>query len=147
MPSNLADALSQGVERIASANQSGAAPRRDRQRTFKAQPSAASKSTNADAPAQNRRLSDVAQYYKSKDQVSGASNYLGDKLVDSTWTHIHEAMLHAREGDVANSTLHMKIANQAMREAVHYLEEERCAQFLDNVGQMLERVNAQAGSM
>ncbi len=52
------------------------------------------------------------------------NQYMGEKLKDSTWSHIHTAMLHARQGDVNNAKLHADIANGALKEAAHYMTEE-----------------------
>ncbi len=50
--------------------------------------------------------------------------YMGDKLKDSTWSHIHTALLHARQGEVITAKLHADIANEALKEAAHYMSEE-----------------------
>ena len=50
--------------------------------------------------------------------------YMGDKLKDSTWSHIHSALLHARQGKVITAKLHANIANEALKEAEHYMSEE-----------------------
>ena len=50
--------------------------------------------------------------------------YMGNKLKDSTWSHIHTALLHARQGDANTAKLHADIANQALKEAAHYMSEE-----------------------
>lgn len=52
------------------------------------------------------------------------NQYMGEKLKDSTWSHIHTALLHARQGDVSNAKLHADIANGALQEAAHYMTEE-----------------------
>jgi len=52
------------------------------------------------------------------------NQYMGEKLKDSTWSHIHTALLHARQGDVSNAKLHADIANDALKEAAHYMTEE-----------------------
>ena len=49
---------------------------------------------------------------------------MGENLKDSTWSHIHTAMLHARQGNVINAKLHARIANDALKQAAHYLSEE-----------------------
>ncbi len=50
--------------------------------------------------------------------------YMGDKLKDSTWSHIHTALLHARQGDAYNAKLHANIANEALKDAAHYMSKE-----------------------
>ena len=50
--------------------------------------------------------------------------YMGDKLKDSAWSHIHTALLHARQGEAITAKLHADIANEALKEAAHYMSEE-----------------------
>lgn len=50
--------------------------------------------------------------------------YMGDKLKDSTWSHTHTALLHARQGEASTAKLHADIANEALKEAAHYMSEE-----------------------
>ena len=59
--------------------------------------------------------------------------YMGDKLKDSTWSHIHTALLQARQGDTSNAKLHADIANQALKEAAHYMSEEDYKVFCEEV--------------
>ena len=49
---------------------------------------------------------------------------IGEKLKDSIWSHTHAATLHARQGNVSNAKLHAEIANNALKEAAHYMIEE-----------------------
>ena len=48
---------------------------------------------------------------------------MGKKLKDSTWSHIHTALMQARKGDVSTAKLHADIANGALKEAAHYMSE------------------------
>jgi hypothetical protein len=57
-------------------------------------------------------------------RIKPSDQYMGEKLKDSTWSHIHTAMLHARKGDIMNAKLHAGIANDALKQAAHYLSEE-----------------------
>ena len=50
--------------------------------------------------------------------------YLGEKLKDSTWSHIHAAQLQARQGNTINAKLHAGIANDALKEAAHYMSDK-----------------------
>lgn len=61
---------------------------------------------------------------KTFTSIKTSNQYMGDKLRDSTWTHIHAAKLHARQGDVTNAELHAGIAHDALKEAVNYMTEE-----------------------
>jgi hypothetical protein len=49
---------------------------------------------------------------------------MGDKLRESAWSHLHSALLYARQGDAGRAKLHADIAHQALKEAAHYLSEE-----------------------
>ena len=57
-------------------------------------------------------------------RMKPSSQYMGENLKESTWSHIHTAMLHARQGNVINAKLHAGIANDALQQAAHYLSEE-----------------------
>jgi len=57
-------------------------------------------------------------------QINITDQHLGEKLKQSTLTHMHTAMLQARQGNAANAKLHADIANNALHEAAHYLSEE-----------------------
>ena len=58
------------------------------------------------------------------------NQYMGEKLKDSTWSHIHTALLHARQGDVSNAKLHADFANSALKAAAQYITEEDYKVFL-----------------
>lgn len=49
---------------------------------------------------------------------------MGDQLRESAWSHLHSALLYARQGDAGRAKLHADIAHQALKEAAHYLSEE-----------------------
>lgn len=57
-------------------------------------------------------------------RIKPSDQYMGENLKDSTWSHVHTAMLHARQGNVINAKLHAGIANDALKQAAHYLSEE-----------------------
>lgn len=65
--------------------------------------------------------------------IRPADRYIGDKLRDSTWSHIHAATLLTRQGDDVNARLHATIANQALKEAAHYMSEEDYTILCDEV--------------
>ena len=72
----------------------------------------------------NKVVSGVNRPKKIFTSKIAANQYMGEKLKDSTWSHIHTALLHARQGDVSNAKLHADIANGALKEAAHYMTEE-----------------------
>jgi hypothetical protein len=69
----------------------------------------------------------VTIYFHSKKTFTPLKTndpYLGDKLKDSTWSHIHTAQLQARQGNTINAKLHAGIANDALKEAAHYMSDK-----------------------
>lgn len=68
------------------------------------------------------------------------NQYMGEKLKDSTWSHIHTALLHARQGDVSNAKLHADIANGALKEAAHYMTEEDYKVFCSEVAKAFKEI-------
>jgi len=65
---------------------------------------------------------------------------MGEKLKDSTWSHIHTALLHARQGDLSNAKLHADIANGALKEAAHYMTEEDYKVFCGEVAKAFQEL-------
>ena len=117
------------------------------------QPSAATASKVAAASANHSSgnsatsagpgVSDFSDYFKSRNGASDTSPYLADKLVNSTWTHIHTAVMHARQGDLVNAKLHAQIANQALKEAAHYMSDEEYAQLSQEIAQAMQQLDVQ----
>lgn len=69
----------------------------------------------------------VSSYFHSKKIFTPLKTndpYLGDKLRDSTWSHIHAAQLQARQGNTMNAKLHAGIASDALKEAAHYMSDK-----------------------
>jgi len=69
----------------------------------------------------------VSSYFHSKKTFTPLKTndpYLGDKLKDSTWSHIHAAQLQARQGNTINAKLHAGIANDALKEAAYYMSDK-----------------------
>ena len=94
---------------------------------------AASKATSRQSdtahPSKRRygMLKSITTYFHSKKIYTPLKTndpYLGDKLKDSTWSHIHAAQLQARQGNITNAKLHAGIANDALKEAAHYMNDK-----------------------
>lgn len=66
--------------------------------------------------------------------------YLGEKLKESTWSHIHAAQLQARQGNINNAKLHAGIANNALKEAAHYMNEDDHKVLCDEVAMILKKL-------
>ena len=63
-------------------------------------------------------------YFENHTVHRDEESSMGDQLKGSAWTHLHSALLYARQGDVSRAKLHADIASQALKEAAHYLSEE-----------------------
>jgi len=72
----------------------------------------------------NKVVSSVSRPKKIYKSKITPDPYMGDKLKDSAWSHIHAALLHARQGEAITAKLHADIANEALKEAAHYMSEE-----------------------
>jgi hypothetical protein len=88
----------------------------------------ATKPDNAKLPNQqpgwlNKVVNSIIRPKKFTSKIT-PDPYMGDKLKDSTWSHIHTALLHARQGEANTAKLHADIANEALKEAAHYMSEE-----------------------
>ena len=66
---------------------------------------------------------------------------MGEKLKYSTWSHIHTSTLQARQGNLSNAKMHAKIANNALKEAVHYMSEEDYKVFCNEVAKEFEELD------
>lgn len=66
--------------------------------------------------------------------------YMGEKLKESTWSHIHAAQLQARQGNIDNAKLHAGIANDALKEAAHYMSEDDYKVFCEEVTMVFKKL-------
>ena len=66
--------------------------------------------------------------------------YMGEKLKESTWSHIHAAQLQARQGNINNAKLHAGIANDALKEAAHYMNEDDYKVLCDEVAMVFKKL-------
>jgi len=74
--------------------------------------------------------SEFSKYLKQKKSSSMIHPYLGDKLKQSAWEHIHCTIRYARQGDVVTARLHADIAGQALEEVAHYLKDEEYSELV-----------------
>lgn len=86
----------------------------------------------------------LSEYMKSHSQHTSSDSYVGDKLKASTWSHIHTAILKAREGDAKAARLHADIANQALKEAGHYMDDEEFRLFSEEIEKALNELKQQS---
>lgn len=66
--------------------------------------------------------------------------YLGEKLKESTWSHIHAAQLHARQGNKINAKLHAGIANEALKEAANFMTENDYKVLCDEIASIFKQL-------
>ena len=66
---------------------------------------------------------------------------LGEKLKESTWSHIHTARLQARQGNISNAKLHASIAQEALNEAAHYISEDDYEVLCKEVVEVCNNIN------
>jgi hypothetical protein len=64
----------------------------------------------------------------------------GDKLMHSTWEHIHASIRYARQGELKKARLHVQLANNAIKEAAHYVTEEVYVRFTREVEEVLKEL-------
>ena len=63
----------------------------------------------------------LTEAYKISASTNPSDQCMGAKLTDSTWLHLHTSIMQARSGDVSKAKLHANIANDALKEAAHYM--------------------------
>jgi len=76
-------------------------------------------------------------------KIKTSDQYMGEKLKNSTWSHIHTATLHARQGDTINAKLHAKIANDALKEAAHYMSKADYEVLCEDVAKVFKKLDEQ----
>ena len=74
--------------------------------------------------------SEFAKHLKQKKSSSMIHPYLGDKLKQSAWEHIHCTIRYARQGNVVTARLHADIAGQALEEVAHYMKDEEYSELV-----------------
>ncbi len=106
-------------------------------------PHASSSHNNADIhdrqPIRNKNVSHIESEFTKhlKEQSLSSVSYplIGEKLVASTWEHIHSALRHARQGNVIVAKLNADIAGSALEEAAHFLNDEEYANLMFQIEQ------------
>jgi len=103
------------------------------------------RSDNAKQPSRQPRgiikvVNDFIRPKKIFTRIKPSDQYMGEKFKDSTWSHIHTAMLHARQGNVINAKLHAGIANDALKQAAHYLSEEDYKVLCEEVAKVFKKL-------
>ena len=65
---------------------------------------------------------------------------MGERLKSSTWSHLHLASMEARRGDAVAAKVHADIANQALKEAAHYMSDDEYKKFSGEVAQIINNI-------
>lgn len=78
------------------------------------------------------------EYFQNRKAASILSPELGNKLKESTWHHLHEAIRLGRTGDKKNAGMHVDLANHTLKEAVQYMRREDFADLLDQIEAKLQ---------
>lgn len=90
-------------------------------------------------------LGELSVYFRNNHKHSVVSLNAGDKLIQSTWEHIHASIRVAHQGDVKTARLHADLANNALKEAEHYLSAPVFSAFSQEVVKVLNEINAHSG--
>ena len=88
----------------------------------------------------SRTFNGLGRYFRSNRKDSVLDPELSEKLKQSTWNHIHTALRLARQGETVNAKLHLDIANQALKEAAHYMSREEHIAFTVEVEEKLGEI-------
>lgn len=89
-------------------------------------------------------LGELSTHLRNSHMHSGVSLNTGDKLIQSTWEHFHASIRSANKGDVKTARLHAELANNALKEAAHYLPESVYSSFSKEVMEALKEINSQS---
>ena len=121
--------LSDHIDRLAGASQTegGQAPAEAHEQEDQAQDRYTMREgypSNRQPSIVSRVFNELAKYFKSRPAEAVLHPDLSRKLQDSTWDHIHTALRLARQGQARTAKLHLDIADQALKEAAHYMPRE-----------------------
>jgi len=90
----------------------------------------------------SRTLNGLGRYFKLS-RTESVDPELSKKLKNSAWNHIHTALRLARQGEARTAKLHLDIANQALKEAAHYMSREDHIAFTVEVQEKLGEITGQ----
>ena len=93
----------------------------------------ASVTGNDEEQISHQDISELSRYFKARSQGVDLHPSIQEKLENSIWDHVHATIRYARQGDKANSRMHMNIANCACKELAHYLEKNDYRAFTGEV--------------
>lgn len=88
----------------------------------------------------NKTLEGLSLYYQDHKTAADSQPELSEKLKKSAWEHIHAVHRYARQGDVKTARLHADIANNALKEAAHYMTEDDYKAFMQEVKDEMQAI-------
>jgi len=87
--------------------------------------------------ATNRELSD---HFHRNGHGSSLPSPLAERFKHSAWDHIHAAIRLAKSNDVGGARLHAQLADNSLKEAARYMDEQEYQRFIDEFEGTLERI-------
>jgi len=85
----------------------------------------------------------LSQAFCKRHPVDALQNTVSDKLMRSAWDHLHASIRCARAGDTETAQLHVSIMDSALKEAAHYLEDEKYLNFVKSLSEKISGLNRQ----
>lgn len=85
----------------------------------------------------------LARYFEGHNAATLLVPGLGEKLKNTTWAHLHEAIRFGRLGDIKNAKLHADLANGTLKEAIQYMSREDFEEFLGEIEKKFDEVLAE----
>jgi len=65
---------------------------------------------------------------------------VGEKLMQSTWEHLHASIRYAKAGNSESAKLHASIMDSALKESVHFLDDEVYKEFVASLEKELSEL-------
>jgi len=93
--------------------------------------------------ATNRELSG---HFHRNSHGSNLPSPLAERFRHSAWDHIHAAIRLAKSNDVRGARLHAQLADNSLKEAARYMEEQEYQRFIDEFEGSLERIADHPGA-
>ncbi|WP_455198405.1 hypothetical protein [Kaarinaea lacus] len=142
MSRDIASPLSQVIDKLATSNTSASPEPIE-------PPGSGSEETSYTRVAISRdpdswtELGELSIHLKHSHQYSGPSMDMGERLMQSTWEHLHTSIRLARQGNAKSARLHAELTSNALNEAMHYLSESVYSKFSEEVMKALEEISNQ----
>jgi len=146
---NIAVPLSNYIEKLSSLNKQAKSKLRSNfahriiNHHETAQSSAAQANTNTNtekchAPLSAEHTVGPGHHYRIATSKIASDQYMGERMKNSTWSHINASLRKARKGETVNARLHAHIANDALNEAAHYMSAEDYQELCSEVAKAFE---------